>query len=126
MYRENEYWDIGYDEKKIQMQPSCGEPLFTQPKKKSEERERRGESKSASVFPNHTNQTFPRAVPVQKASKEEQEFTFYRAVIWLDPEPLGIPVEWWIELTGFECKGGEDSRFEAVDWKSPSRADGGE
>ena len=45
------------------------------------ERERRGESKSASVFPNHTNQTFPRAIPVQKASKEEREFTFYRAVI---------------------------------------------
>ena len=107
------------------MQPSCGESLFTQPKKKSEERERRGESKSASVFPNHTNQTFPRADPVQKASKE-REFAFYRAVILLGPEPLGIPVERWMELTGFECKGGEDSRFEAVDWKSPSRADGGE
>lgn len=31
-----------------------------------------------------------------------------------------------MELTGFECKGGEGSRFEAADWKSPSRPDGGE
>ena len=49
MYRENEYWDIGYDEKKIQMKPSCGESLFTQPKKKSE-KESGGESPNPPLY----------------------------------------------------------------------------
>lgn len=45
----------------------------------------------------------------------------------LDPEPVGIPVGWWIELTGFEGNGGgEESRLEVAEWSIPNRGAVGE
>lgn len=63
------------------MHPSCRVLIHTAQEEEIKGKRAEGRVQIRLCIPNHASQPFPRAVPVQKASKEERIFTFYRAVI---------------------------------------------